>query len=54
MPETHLGWGLLSEIHAKFHASSQGFSNMASDWLAAVLPAKQMPGLKICVNLRGF
>ena len=24
------------------------FSNMASDWLVAVLPANQMPGLKIC------
>ena len=27
---------------------------MASDWLAAVLPANQMPGLKIFVNLHGF
>ena len=26
---------------------SKGFSNMASDWLAAVLPVNQMPGLKI-------
>ena len=25
-------------------------SNMASDWLAAVLPANQMPGFKIFVN----
>ena len=28
---------LLSEIHVKIHASKQGFSTMASDWLAAVL-----------------
>ena len=27
---------------------------MASDWLAAVLPANQMPGLKIFVNWHGF
>ena len=45
-----LGPGLLSKIHVKFHVSYQGFSNMASDWLAAVLPANQMPGLKIFVN----
>ena len=42
------GWGLLSEIYSnKFHVRYQGFSNMASDWLVAVLPANQMPGLKI-------
>ena len=27
--------------------------NMASDWLAAVLPANHMPGLKIYVNWHG-
>ena len=27
---------------------------MASDWLAAVLPVDQMPGLKIFVNLHAF
>ena len=27
---------------------------MASDWLAAVLPANQMPGLKIFVNYYGI
>ena len=27
---------------------------MASDWLAAVLPANQMPGLKIFVNQNAF
>ena len=27
---------------------------MASDWLAAVLPANQMPGLKIFVKEHGF
>ena len=25
----------------------QGFSNMASNWLAVVLPANQVPGVKI-------
>ena len=44
------GWGLLSKIHVKFYVSQQEFSNMASDWLVAVLPANQMPGLKIFVN----
>ena len=34
---SHQGWGLLSDIHVKFHVSWQGFSNMAYDWLAAVL-----------------
>ena len=38
------GLGLLCKIHV---VSQQGFSNMASDWLAAVLPANQMPDLKI-------
>ena len=46
----HLGWELLSKIHVKFHVGLQGFSNMASDWLAAVLPANQTPGLRIFVN----
>ena len=41
---------LLSEVHVKFNASKQGFYNMASGWLTALLPASQMPGLKICVN----
>ena len=27
---------------------------MAFDWLAAVLPANQMPGLKIFINYHGF
>ena len=44
------GPGLLSKIHVKFDVSQQGFSNIASDWLAAVLPANHMPGLKIFVN----
>ena len=44
------GWGLPSKIHVKFHVGLQGFSNMASDRLATVLPANQMPGLKIFVN----
>ena len=48
---TLLGWGLLSKIHVKFHVRLQGFSNIASDWLVAVLPANQMPGLKILTNM---
>ena len=42
--------GLPIKIHMKFHVSQLGFSNVASDWLAAVLPANQMPGLKIFVK----
>ena len=45
-----LGPGLPSKSLVKIHVSQQGFSNMASDWLVAVLPANQMPGLKIFVN----
>ena len=45
-----MGWGLLNKIHVKFHVNQQGFSNMAFDWLVAVLPAYQEPGLKIFVN----
>ena len=32
------------------HMPQQGFSNMASDWLAAMLPANQEPCLKILVK----
>ena len=39
----HLGPGFLSEIHI----SKQGFSNMASDKLATVLPAIPLPVLKL-------
>ena len=35
------------KINAEIHVSWQRFSNMTSDWLAAVLPAYQKPGLKI-------
>ena len=45
---------LLSKIHVKFHVGWQGFSNVASDWLAAVLLANQMPGLKTSVNWYGY
>ena len=41
---------LLGKIHVKFHVNLQAFSNMASDLLAAVQPANQMPGLKIFVS----
>ena len=38
------------KIHIKCHVSQQGFSNVASDWVATVLPANQMPGLKIFIK----
>ena len=37
-------------IHVKIHVRKQKISNMASDWLVAVMPASQMIGLKIYVN----
>ena len=40
----------LSKIQVKIHTSWQGYPNLASDWMVAVLPANQMPGLKIFVN----
>ena len=33
---------------------NEGFSNKASDGLAAVLPANEMPGLKTFVNQHGL
>ena len=44
------GYQLKSMLNSMLVNKLQGFSNMASDWLAAVLPANQMPGIKICVN----
>ena len=41
--------GLLSKIHG----IQPVFSNMAFDWLAAVLSANQEPGLKICDDWNG-
>ena len=46
--------GLLSKIHVKFYVNWQEFSSMASDWLAAVLPANQMPSLLIFVTTMDF
>ena len=40
----------LSKVCVKLHVNQQQFSNMASDWLAAVLATSQMAGLKIFVN----
>ena len=54
MMKNHHGWGLLGKIHVKFYASYQGFSNMASDWLAAVLPANQMPGWRSLLTNMDF
>ena len=48
------GPGLLSKIHVQLHFIWQGFSNMASDELVAVLPANHMPCLKWFVNEHGF
>ena len=41
------GAWVFNKTHVKIHISSEGFSSTASDWLAAVLPANQMPGLNI-------
>ena len=38
------------KIFDKIHVSKQRCSNMASDCLAAVLPANEMPGLKLFVK----
>ena len=38
-------------IHLEIDTSLQGFTNLASDWLAAMLPANQKPGLKILDNM---
>ena len=42
-----LGSALLTQIYDKIHDSYHGFSNMASEWLAAVLAANQKADLKI-------
>ena len=44
------GRGFLCKFHVKFHVIQRGFSNMVSHWVAAVLPANQMPDLEIFVN----
>ena len=44
------GHGLVSKINVKTNVNYQIFSNIAFDWLVAVLPVKQMPALKICVE----
>ena len=41
---------MLNKIHVKIQVNQQEFSNMASDWLAAVLPASQIPSLKMFLN----
>ena len=40
------GPALLRRIHIKIPVSKQKIYSMASDWLAAVVPANQMPFLK--------
>ena len=37
---------LARKIHVEIHVCCQGFSDVAFDWLTAVLPANQVPGLK--------
>ena len=44
------GPGLLSKIHVK----NYGSWHMASDWLAALLPANQKAGLEIFVSYMDF
>ena len=46
--------GFLSKILVKIHAKLQRFSNMASDWLAIILPGNEMPGLKILLTNMDF
>ena len=47
------GAWISKKIHVYSYISKKGFSNMASDWLAALLPANQEPGFKILVNYHG-
>ena len=42
------------ELLRTIHFSSQGISNMASDWLMVVLPAEQKPDLKILLSNMDF
>ena len=51
MYNTHLGSGILSTIHVKIHVSEQGFSNLASDWLAAVMPVKYQVWKSLLINI---
>ena len=44
------GAGLLRKNHVKIPINQHGFSNMASDWREATLPANLKLGLKILVN----
>ena len=47
-----LGLSLPINFHFKIAASKPQFSNMAFDWLAAVLPANQKPWWKIADSLQ--
>ena len=41
---TQRGSGLLSGVRVGTRVEWRGFSEVASDWLAAVLPASRVPG----------
>ena len=43
-----------SQPEAGFENIQQRFSNLASDWLAALLPANHKPVMKILVKQHGF
>ena len=47
---TNVGHELLNIIHVQIHGSQQWISNIASDWVVAVLSANQVLGLKIFVK----
>ena len=52
--KTFQGSALLRQIYDKICDNYHGFSNMAFDWLAAVLAANQKAGLKINDNSHRF
>ena len=51
---SHQGPALLRQSYDKIYDNCHGFSNMAIDWLAAVLAANQKAGLKIDDNYHRF
>ena len=44
------GVGLVRKKDVKIHVSTQRCSNMASDWLVAVQPIFENPGLRFFLN----
>ena len=48
-----LGFGWTQTTHVEIYVTWQRFSNMPSDWSAALPPTNQTPSLKMLVNQRG-